>query len=216
MKLQAAVSWSGGKDGCLALHRVQDRFEVRALVTMLTEDGSRTRSHGLRPAIIERHAASLGAEAIFGRASWPGYEEEFIRVLCEAKEKGVSHAIFGDVFPSPHREWVERVCREAGLEAVLPLWANSTRELAHEFIAAGGVAQIVTARESVLDSSWLGRTLNAEAFEELEAMDVDPCGENGEFHSLVTAMPGLIVPLDTREVARLSHGGCWLLDLELC
>jgi len=216
MKQQAAVSWSGGKDGCHALHRVKDQFEVRALVTMLTEDGTRTRSHGLRPAIIERHAASLGVEVIFGRASWPGYEEEFIRVLRAAKKKGLSHAIFGDVFPDPHREWVERVCREAGMEAVLPLWANSTRELAREFVAAGGVAQIVTARESVLDSSWLGRTLNADTFAELEALGVDPCGENGEFHTLVTAMPGLIAPMETREVARLSHGGCWLLDLELC
>ena len=216
MKHQAAVSWSGGKDGCLALHRVKDQFEVRALVTMLTEDGTRTRSHGLRPAIIERHAASLGAEPIFGRASWSGYEEEFIRILCAAKEKGVSHAIFGDVFPDPHRQWVERVCGEAGVEAVLPLWGNSTRELAHEFIAAGGVARIVTVRESVMDSSWLGRTLDAETFAELEAMGVDPCGENGEFHTLVTAMPGLIAPVETREVARLSHGGCGLLDLELC
>ena len=215
VKFKAAVSWSGGKDGCLALHRVKDQFEVCALVTMLTEDGTRTRSHGLRPAIIERHASSLGAEAIFGCASWPGYEEEFIRILRAANEKGVTHAIFGDVFPAPHREWVERVCREAGVEAVLPLWANSTRELAHEFIAAGGVAQIVTTRESVLDASWLGRTLTVEAFSELETMGVDPCGENGEFHTLVTAMPGLIAPMTTRELGRLSHGGCWLLDLAL-
>ena len=93
------------------------------------------------------------------RASWPGYEDEFIRILRLAKEKGASHAIFGDVFPDPHREWVEGVCLAAGVEAVLPLWANSTRELANEFIAAGGVAQIVTARESVLDVSWLGRML---------------------------------------------------------
>jgi diphthine-ammonia ligase len=216
LKYRAAVSWSGGKDGCLALHRVKDQFEVRALVTMLTEDGARTRSHGLRPAVIERHAASLKAETIFGHASWTGYEEEFIRVLRVAKEKGASHSIFGDVFPDPHRKWVERVCREAGVEAVLPLWANSTRELAHEFVAAGGVAQIVTARASVLDVSWLGRVLNAETLTELEAMGVDPCGENGEFHTLVTAMPGLIAPMATREAARLSHGGCWLLDLELC
>ena len=188
---------------------------MRALVTMLTEDGSRSRSHGLRPEVIERHAASMGAAAIFGRASWPGYEEEFIRILRVAKENGVSHAIFGDVFPDPHRQWVEGVCLAAGVEAVLPLWANSTRELANEFIEAGGAAQIVTARESVLDVSWLGRTLNAEALVELEAMGVDPCGENGEFHTLVTAMPGLIEPMAVREVARLSHGGCWLLDLEL-
>ena len=214
-KPQAAISWSGGKDGCLALHRVKEQFEVRALVTMMTEDGSRTRSHGLRPAIIEQHAASLGATVIFGRGSWEGYEEEFIRVLREAKVRGVSHVIFGDVFPDPHREWVERVCREAGVEAVLPLWANSTRELANEFIAAGGVAQIVTARESVLDASWLGRTLDAATFAELEAMGVDPCGENGEFHTLVTSMPGLIAPMETHELARLSHGGCWLQDLEL-
>jgi diphthine-ammonia ligase len=215
VKPLAAVSWSGGKDCCLALYRVRDRFQVRALLTMLIEDGSRTRSHGIRPEIIRRHAESLGAKALFGQATWQNYEEEFVKMLQAAADLGVTHVIFGDVFPDAHRQWVEGVCARAGVEAVLPLWAGSTRELAAEFLAAGGQAQIVTVRESKLDPEWLGRTLSPALTAELESLGVDPCGEYGEFHTLVTSMPGLLPPMRLQAGARIAHADCWLLDLEL-
>jgi diphthine-ammonia ligase len=215
VKPLAAVSWSGGKDCCLALYRVRDQFEVCALLTMLIEDGSRTRSHGVRPEIIRRHAESLGASALFGQATWQNYEEEFVNMLKAAAELGVTHVIFGDVFPDAHRQWVEGVCSRAGVEAVLPLWAASTRELAAEFLAAGGQAQIVTIRESKLDPVWLGRTLSPALTAELESIGIDPCGEYGEFHTLVTAMPGLLPPLNLRQGEHIKHSDCWLIDLTL-
>lgn len=215
MKPLAAVSWSGGKDCCLALYRVRHQFQLRALLTMLIEDGSRTRSHGIRPEIIRRQAELLGAEAIFGQASWQNYEDEFVRMLQSAAALGVTHVIFGDVFPDAHRQWVEAVCRRGGVEAVLPLWAASTRELAAEFLAAGGQAQIVTIRESKLDPVWLGRTLTTALTAELESIGVDPCGEYGEFHTLVTALPGLLPPIDLQQGDHLKHADCWLVDLTL-
>ena len=165
MKSKALVSWSGGKDGCLALHRVRAQFDVTTLLTMLIDDGSRTRSHGLRPQFIEAHAKSLGAEALFGKASWPEYENEFIRLLSASAAKGITHAIFGDVFPDAHRQWVEKVCAAAGVEAVLPLWADNTKHLAEEFIDAGGEAILVTVRAALLGQEWLGRKLDRQAME---------------------------------------------------
>jgi len=215
VKPLAAVSWSGGKDGCLALHRVRSEFRLAALITMLTEDGSRTRSHGLRPEIIERHAAGLGVEAILGTASWESYETEFRRALTTARDRGISHVIFGDIFPDPHREWVERMCRETRLTAVLPLWGDPTQQLLEEFLACGGQARIVTVRASVLDASWLGRRLDREAAAGLAELGVDPCGERGEYHTLATGFPGLIGRLQTQECGHILHDGCWLLDLTL-
>jgi uncharacterized protein (TIGR00290 family) len=194
---------------------VRDRFQIGALVTMLTEDGARTRSHGLRPEIIERQAQLLGLETVFGRASWADYESEFVRTLRGLRLRGFTHAIFGDLMFEHHRGWAEGVCREAGLEAVLPIWGTPTRDALLEFLALGGEARLVTVRESALDSDWLGQPLTSDLVPEFEQIGVDPCGECGEFHTLVTHFPGFSARLKVRELGRLYHSGCWLLDLSL-
>src|SRR5262245_20233200 len=125
-KSKAAVSWSGGKDSYLAFHRATQRFDVCALLTMFTEDGTRSRSHGLRPEVLARQADLLGLPLASGRASWSNYEEEFKRILRALAEDGFSHVIFGDIFLDQHKAWVERVSSECGLEAVEPLWGEPT------------------------------------------------------------------------------------------
>src|ERR1041385_7286731 len=107
-KPKAAVSWSGGKDSYLALHRTASAFEIRALVTMFTEDGTRSRSHGLRPKVVARQAGPLNLPLVSGRGSWNTYEEEFKRVLHVLAGDGFSHVVFGDIFPDEHKMWVER------------------------------------------------------------------------------------------------------------
>src|SRR5712692_6823788 len=128
-KSKAAVSWSGGKDSYLAFHRAFERFDVQAFLTMFTEDGTRSRSHGLRPEVMARQAHLLGMRIASGRGSWKTYEDEFKRVLGELPRDGISHVIFGDIFLDEHKAWVERVCSECGLEAVEPLWGESTISL---------------------------------------------------------------------------------------
>ncbi len=214
-KPRAAISWSGGKDSCLAFHRAAPQFDVAALITMFTEDGARSRSHGLRPEIFERQAELLGVELVPGYGSWQSYEEEFIRLLRTLPARDISHVIFGDILFPEHRGWVERVCREAGLQAVEPLWRESTSELVREFIRVGGQALIVAAKAAVLDESWLGRKLDPAMFPEFERLGVDPCGENGEYHTLVISFPAFSSPLRIREVARLLHDGYRMLDLTL-
>ena len=97
-KPKAAVSWSGGKDSYLALHRAARVFDVQALLTMFTEDGRRSRSHGLRPEVLARQASLLNLRLVSGRGSWTTYEAEFKRVLRELASDGFSHVICGDIF----------------------------------------------------------------------------------------------------------------------
>lgn len=212
---KAAVSWSGGKDSYLALHRAASDFDIHALITMFTEDGTRSRSHGLRPEVLARQAKLLNLPLVPGRASWDGYEAEFKRLLHGLAVDGFAYIVFGDIFPDAHRIWVERVCKDSGLEAVEPLWADSTETLLREFLATGARAQIVATNAAILDESWLGTSLSEELLPRFEALGVDPCGERGEYHTVVVDGSHMQSPLEVRETGRLKHDGYWLLDLEL-
>jgi uncharacterized protein (TIGR00290 family) len=213
VKPRAAISWSGGKDCCTALLRTHRDFDIVAMLTMFAEDGERSRSHGLRPDIIAAHAQRLGVTSLTGRCSWTTYTEEYGRMLASAAALGVTHVIFGDIMGDAHRAWDERVCAAHGLTPVLPLWGESTRTLVEEFIGSGSTAVIVTARAAHLDDSWLGRTITLDAVRELEALGVDPCGEYGEYHTLVTRTPLFNSPLELSLGAREMHSECWALDV---
>ena len=215
VKPRAAISWSGGKDCCTALLRTHRDFDIVAMLTMFTEDGERSRSHGLRPDVIAAHAQRLGVASLTGRCSWSTYTDEYVRMLGEAKALGVTHVIFGDIVGGAHRAWDERVCAAHGLTPVLPLWGESTRALVSEFIASGSTAVVVTARAAHLDESWLGRSITADAVRELEALGVDPCGEYGEYHTLVTHTPLFSAPLDVSFGSRAMRSECWTLDLHV-
>ncbi len=214
-RLKAAVSWSGGKDSYLALHRALGRFDVQALVTMFTEDGTRSRSHGLRPEVVARQAELLGLRLVSGRGSWKTYEQEFKRVLDELARDGFSHVIFGDIFLDEHKTWVQRVCSECRLEAVEPLWGEPTISLFREFLATGAEAQIVATKATLLDQRWLGQRLGEGILSNFESLGVDPCGERGEYHTFVVGSPQMSSRLELREIGRLMHDGYWMLDLEL-
>lgn len=213
MKPCAAISWSGGKDCCTALLRTHHSFDVIATLTMFAEDGERSRSHGLRPDVIAAQAARLRMTSLTARCSWATYTEHYVRMLGEAASLGITHVIFGDIMGDAHRAWDERVCAEHGLTPVLPLWGEPTRALVHEFIHSGSVAVIVTARAAHLDQTWTGRSITIEAVRELEALGVDPCGELGEYHSLVTNTPLFSAPLNVSFGPREMHSDCWTLDV---
>lgn len=213
MKPKAAISWSGGKDSYLAFRRTRAQFDFVALVTMFNESGERSRSHGLRPEIIQRHAQLLALEPFFGRCTWESYTEEFARVLGELRARAVTDIVFGDIFGDAHREWTERVCTQANLRAHEPLWGQSTTALFDEFLATGAEAHIVTVNSKWLDASWLGRTLSSEMLPELARLGVDPCGENGEYHTLITNAPEFSAPLRFREGVAVERAGCFALDI---
>ena len=212
---RAAISWSGGKDSCAALHRVRDRFDVVSMVTMFDEDAARSRSHGLRPEVIDAQAERLGLRRFVGRCTWTTYTDMFARVLEDVAASGVSHVVFGDIMFDEHRRWAEQVCDRAGLVAVEPLWGESTDALFEEWIASGADATIVTARAECLDASWLGRRLAAEMAPDFLRLGVDKCGERGEYHTVVTNTPLFSHPLVLRHGQVVQQSGCWALDVNV-
>jgi uncharacterized protein (TIGR00290 family) len=180
---------------------------------MFTEDGERSRSHGLPRAVLEAQAAAIGVPLLAAAASWDEYEAAFIGLLGRAKALGAEAAVFGDIDIPRHREWEENVCRAAELSAELPLWQNDRMALLEEFWTAGFESRIVVAREGQVDRQFLGRILDRATAEELSAAGVDACGENGEFHTAVTAGPLFRQPIELELRGQVLRSGCWFQDV---
>lgn len=213
VKPRAAVSWSGGKDSCAALARARLAFDVEAMVTMCDDEAGRSRSHGLRPEVLDAQAARLGLARFTGACGWSDYNAAFSGALERVAERGITHVIFGDILFEEHRLWAERICAGAGLTAVEPLWGESTDVLFEEWVSSGGEAVIVTARAEFLDQSWLGRILQRDLSGEFRRLGVDACGERGEYHTLVTNSPLFASPLRWRSEGHVLRSGCWALDV---
>ena len=211
---RAAISWSGGKDCCTALMRASSSFDVVAMVTMFGEDGERSRSHGLRPDVIAAQASRLGIESLTTRCTWQTYTDQYVAMLGEVKARGITHVVFGDIMGEPHRAWNEQVCAHHGLAPVMPLWGEPTRLLAEEFISRGGVARLVTVRPP-LDEAWLGLYLDPMALDQFEHLGVDPCGELGEYHTVVTNCPLFSSPLELIPGRQVLSNGCWAMDFSV-
>jgi len=180
---------------------------------MFTEDHERSRSHGLPRNVLEAHAASIGIPLLSAAASWDDYEITFIELLETARRHGATAAVFGDIDIPRHREWEEKVCQRAGLTAILPLWQEDRMALLDEWWSKGFEARIVVAREGLVDRSYLGRVLDRPTSQELAASGVDPCGENGEFHTVVTGGPLFRWPIKLQLGEQVYRSGCWFQDV---
>jgi uncharacterized protein (TIGR00290 family) len=185
------------------------------MITMCDDEAGRSRSHGLRPEILDAQAERLGLARITGRCKWSSYDAAFSVALDEVAARGITHVIFGDILFEEHRMWAERICATAGLIAVEPLWGASTDRLFDEWVSSGSEAVIVTARAEHLDESWLGRILRREMFDELQRLGVDACGERGEYHTLVTSCAAFSRPLSVRAIGRAINSGCVAEDVVL-
>jgi len=201
----ALVSWSGGKDSCLALHRAkQSGMAVRRLITAMDETGSSARSHGVPPTLLSAQAEALGLEMRFYDTSWKTYEEKFIATLQQARADGIAHAIFGDIDLIPHREWEEKVCSQAGLQACLPLWNEPRQKLVDEFLSLGFKAVVVCIDGRYLTEDFCGREFDAQFLADLPP-SVDACGENGELHTIVYDGPTFAKPVAFKRDQILSY-----------
>jgi uncharacterized protein (TIGR00290 family) len=186
--MKAFVSWSGGKDCMLALYRFlqNPENEVVSLVNMCDDQSERSRSHGLNRQTIQQQAAAMNLRLTQQKTNSTDYEKNFKAVIADLKKEGVTAGVFGDLYLMEHHTWIERVCSEAGVTPVFPLWENDTKALLAEFVDAGFEALTVSVRESLLPESWLGRKLDRSFFNDITALDgIDACAENGEYHSFV-------------------------------
>ena len=183
-------SWSGGKDSCLALHRSAQKVNrCRFLFTMINIDNVHSKSHNLTMDALQAQADALGCTLRTGSAEWGTYEEEFIRQISRFKNDRIINGVFGDIDLEPHREWVERVCGIAGITAHEPLWLENRKKLVEECVDLGIKSKIVVVNTKKMPERFLGREINRELADELEAIGVDACGENGEYHSYVHQAP---------------------------
>jgi len=205
-------SWSGGKDSYLAFARaVAAGGRPEALVCMLREDGERSRGHGLPVALLEAQAAALGVPLVTGATTWDDYEATFVGVLHELRAQGVEAGVFGDIDLEGHRVWVEGVCEVAGLSCHLPLWQEQRRRLIGELLAGGVRATVVAVDAAKLDASFLGREITSRLIAELEAAGADVCGEEGEYHTMVTAAPLFSAPAPLAWDGHEERDGHWVL-----
>jgi diphthine-ammonia ligase len=210
---RAAVSWSGGKDSCAAFERSRDAYDIVAALTMVDESGVRSRSHGIRVELLRAQSDALGLRHLMRRCDWSSYEQEFESGLRELAAGGVTHVIYGDIVYPEHRAWAERLSERAGVVAVEPLFGIPTFEVASSFVQSGARATIVAANAALLDASWLGTELSDEAIGRLVVLGVDPCGENGEYHTFVTHSASFAhaVPVSLGEVVQVR--GYWAVEL---
>jgi uncharacterized protein (TIGR00290 family) len=195
-------------------------MDVRYLANMVTEDGQRSRSHGISAAVIKKQAEALGIPIVQRPTTGDTYEAEFTRMLKDFKQEGIEGGIFGDIDFTPHREWIERVCAGTGITPHLPLWQESQQKLMEEFIDAGFIAVVVAVKAELFGQETLGRKVDRKFLSHLVARDkeITPCGEAGEYHTLVIDGPLFKKRLEIREsekVTRVDHHFLEILKLEM-
>ncbi len=194
MKEKIIFCWSGGKDSALALNRIlnEGRYEVVGLLTTCNEHFQRVSMHGVRLELLERQAAAIGLplEKIFvsQRSSNEEYQHAMAACLSAHKARGVTGCAFGDIFLEDLKRWREENLAKAGMRGIFPIWKNDSRELIREFFALGFGTVICCVNDAWLGEAHAGRRIDEEFIRTLPA-NVDPCGENGEFHSFAFAGP---------------------------
>lgn len=190
MTEKVLFAWSGGKDSAMALYEVQKsrRYDVAALLTTVTQDYDRISMHGVRRTLLEQQATLLGLPLetilISKLSSNEEYEARMKEALIRYKQGGITSVIFGDIFLEGLKKYREDNLAKVGLKGVFPIWKRVTRELAAAFIDLGFKAIITCVDSKFLDKSFVGRVFDKQFLSDLPG-GVDPCGENGEFHSFV-------------------------------
>jgi len=198
--MKLILSWSGGKDSALSLYtlRKAGEHEVVGLLTTVTRDYDRISMHGVRRTLLHRQAEAVRLPLyevfISANASNAEYEQNMGAALAELQQQGVEGVAFGDIFLEDLRSYREKMLLPLGLAGVFPIWKRDTGELAREFLDLGFKGVVACVDTQVLDDSFAGRIMDAAFWRDLPP-GIDPCGENGEFHSFVYDGPNFAHPI---------------------
>lgn len=210
--MKVFVSWSGGKECCLACyHALRCGYEVACLLNFVDEDGLRSRSHGIRSSVLDLQAESLGIPILHVRTTWDDYERHMKAALADLKTRGVAGGVFGDLYLPEHRAWNERVCGDLGIDAIFPLWGRDPGALLRELIIDGFEAQVIASR---LGEAWLGRRVDDAFVADIQQLGIHPCGESGEYHTVVTDGPIFNRRIHLTSGEKVLQDGTWFLDVE--
>jgi uncharacterized protein (TIGR00290 family) len=212
------VSWSGGKDSCFALYETQRAAEYRvaALLTTLTRDYDRISMHGVRRELLEEQAASLGLPLhqvfISKDASNDEYEMKMGEALAKYRDRGIDSIVFGDLFLADIRAYREQFLSRQMMHGLFPVWKRDTSSFIREFIELGFKTIVTCVDSRVLDQSFVGKTIDEDLLSSLPG-DVDPCGENGEFHTFVFDGPSFARPVKFSLGEIVLRESFWFCDL---
>jgi uncharacterized protein (TIGR00290 family) len=219
MRAPILLSWSGGKDSSLSLHALRSLpdFEPVGLLTTVTAEYDRVSIHGVRRELLKRQADSIGLPLhevpIPKDCSNQVYEDRLSAVLRKIRAEGIDHVAFGDLFLEDIRAYRERQMAALGLTPVFPVWGLDTAALARDFLRLGFRAHLVCVDSEALDPAFAGRPFDDDLLRDLPA-GVDPCGENGEFHTFVHAGPVFREPLKIRLGQVEERGRFWFRDVK--
>jgi uncharacterized protein (TIGR00290 family) len=215
---KALIAWSSGKDSAWALHeaRRSGDYDIIGALTTVTDSFARVSMHGVREELLLAQLKATGLTPIIIRIPYPCpneiYEREMAAAVQEAKARGITHMIFGDLFLEDVRAYRERQLAGTGITPVFPLWLQPTSGLARAMIAAGVEAHLVVVDLKKLPAGFAGRRYDADLLDELP-VDSDPCGENGEFHSFVSAGPMLSRKIEVIVGETVERDGFAFADL---
>lgn len=198
-KIPLILSWSGGKDSSYTLHQLLNdgRYEVKYLLSTVNGTYKRLSMHGVREELIEAQARSIGISLLkvyVYEASNAEYEQQMNNMLLKAKSEGINTVAFGDIFLEDLRIYREEKMKSIGMNCLFPIWKKDTAWLVKDFIAKGFKTYTCCINDGYLDESWCGRLINESFIKELPST-VDPCGENGEFHSFCFEGPIYKMPV---------------------
>lgn len=199
-KLKTYFNWSSGKDASLALYHLKkdDQLNIDKLLTSISLQHQRVSMHGLRKELIEQQAQSIGLAIEFLELpegiEMEGYNQIMSKTVKQLKKEGYSNCAFGDIFLEDLREYREEQLKPYAISCHFPLWKRDTKEVIKEFISLGFKAIVTCVNSDLLDDSFVGRELNESFINDLPS-NVDPCGENGEFHTFCYDGPLFAYPI---------------------
>ena len=215
---KVALSWSSGKDSTWTLHllRQMPDIQVAALITTFNSIANRVAMHAVRRALVEAQAGRTGIPLWAVELPWPcsnlNYEEQMRSVCQRAMAEGITAVAFGDLFLQDIRDYRVRQLQGTGLEPLFPVWQIPTEQLGWDMIAAGLKAKLTCVDPSKLAKSFAGRDYDLPLLQALPA-EVDPCGENGEFHTFVYDAPVFSRPIGVQSGEVVERDGFIFADL---
>jgi diphthine-ammonia ligase len=213
-----AISWSGGKDSCMALWKArQQGINIVHLVNFINTDTTMTMSHGLQDKSIVLQAEALGLPLLQQKVTWDTYEAGFKESMKYLKHRGITGLVTGDIYLLENRDWIERVCGESGIEASRPLWNMDPLQLITEFIQDGFKAVVVNARTDLFDKERVGSQVDKKFIDDLQQLarekQIDICGEAGEFHTFVYDGPVFNKSIHMGDTSLIHRGDRWFLQV---
>lgn len=225
--MKVIASSSGGKDSTFALFKAaQIGHEIVYLANTISDDFKRVRFHGVKDEVIQKQAQALGLPILQKTTSAKNYRKDYIENIKRVVEKerisgacpstaGVEGLVLGDIFLEDCYEWAEGVCKELGLKLIEPLWKIDPEKLFREFVESGFEAVVVSTQANILDESWVGRKLDLDFLKDIKKLkNVDICGENGEYHSLVLNGPNFKKGLEIKKSQKVKIKDYWFLDIQ--